>query len=173
MFNPLNEVTRITHHNFAESDAHEICGDWLDSLSSHMQVKDVDYKRTEVPLHNEEYDSPHEIYDMDGNQSPDVQEKDMGCKPELKEVPLCKKDCDSPDETDETDENQSFTYEKKRKNKIHKSNYKQLDLKCGWLGCNYQSSNFDYFVRHVSLHIPHLEVRENQNHEGTDKCCVS
>lgn len=172
MFNPLNELTRITRHNFAVSDAPEISGDWLDSLSSHMQVKNVDYKpemkMIEVTLHSEECDSPYEIYDMDRSQSPDAQEKDMECKPELKEVPGCEKECDSPHETDETDEDQSFTYEKKRKNMIYKPNYKQLDLECGWLDCNYRSTNLDHFVGHVSLHIPHLEVKENQNHEGTN-----
>jgi hypothetical protein len=207
MFNPLNELTGITHLNFAESDAPEICVHWLDSLSSHMQVKKVDYKpemkRTEVPLYNEESDSPYEIYDMDRSQSPDAQERDMGCKPALKEVPLCKKKSDSPNEIydmdrsqspdaqekdmgrepalkevslckkksdspDETDGNQSFTYEKKHKNKIQKPNYKHLDLQCGWLDCNYRSSNLDHFVHHVSLHIPHLEVKETQNHEGTN-----
>jgi hypothetical protein len=170
MFNPLNELTRITH-NFAEFDAPEMCGDWQDSLSSHMQVKDVDYKlelkRMEVPLHSEECDSPYKIYDMDRSQLPDAREKDMDCKPELKEVPLCKKDCDSPNETDDTDGNQSFTYDK-HKSKIHRSIYKQLDLKCEWLQCNYRSSNLDHFAHHVSLHIPNLEVKENQNHEGTN-----
>lgn len=170
MFNPLNELARNTHHNFTESDAPEICGDSLDSLSSHMQVKDVDYKpelkRMEVPLHKEEYDSPYEIYDMDRSQLSDVQEKGMDCKPQLKEVPLCKKECDSSDETDETDGNQSLTYGKKHKNKIRQPKYKQLDLQCGWLDCNYRSSNLDHFVHHVSLHIPHLEVKENQNHEA-------
>lgn len=174
MFNPLNELARNTHHNFTESDAPEICGDSLDSLSSHMQVKDVDYKpelkRMEVPLHKEEYDSPYEIYDMDRSQLSDVQEKGMDCKPQLKEVPLCKKECDSSDETDETDGNQSLTYGKKHKNKIRQPKYKQLDLQCGWLDCNYRSSNLDHFVHHVSLHIPHLEVKENQNHEGVYAC---
>jgi hypothetical protein len=42
----------------------------------------------------------------------------------------------------------------------------QLDLQCEWRDCDYVTCNLDQFVRHVSLHIPHLEVKVNEDQEG-------
>lgn len=172
MFKPLNDLTRNIHHNVMESDPLEICSDWLVSLSSHTQVNDVDYspelENMEMPLYSKECDSQYEIDGMNRSQLCDSKEIHMDCKPKLKEVPICNEECDSPDETYETDGNQSSTYGKKRKGKIYKPRYKQLDLQCGWRDCDYRSSDLDHFVQHVSFHIPHLEVKQNQNHEGTN-----
>jgi hypothetical protein len=43
----------------------------------------------------------------------------------------------------------------------------QLDMRCEWQDCNYLTCNLDHFVRHVSHHIPQLEVKVNDDQEGT------
>jgi hypothetical protein len=57
--------------------------------------------------------------------------------------------------------------EKKRKRRVIKLKEENLDLQCGWRDCDYRTSNLDPFVRHVSFHLPHLEVKLNEDQEGT------
>jgi hypothetical protein len=33
--------------------------------------------------------------------------------------------------------------------------------------CDNRTSNLDHFVSHISLHLPHLEVKVNEDQEGT------
>jgi hypothetical protein len=54
-----------------------------------------------------------------------------------------------------------------RKSKKIKLKEEQLDLQCEWQDCDYRTSNLDHFVSHVSLHLPHLEVKVNEDQEGT------
>jgi hypothetical protein len=61
----------------------------------------------------------------------------------------------------------SACVEKKRKDKRIKLKEEQLDLQCEWRDCDYRTSNLDHFVRHVSFHLPHLEVKLKENQEGT------
>jgi hypothetical protein len=61
----------------------------------------------------------------------------------------------------------SACVEKKRKSKKIKLKEEKLDLQCGWRYCDYCTSNLDHFVRHVSFHLPHLEVKLNKDQEGT------
>jgi hypothetical protein len=128
-------------------------------------MKGVDYtpelQGMEVPFYSRECDSSYKIDDMDRSQLCDSVEKHM----DHKEVPMCNEKYDSPDETNG---NQSSTYAKKCKGKMRRPKYKHLDLQCGWLDCNYRTSHLSHFVHHVSLHIPHLQVKENENHEGTN-----
>jgi hypothetical protein len=61
----------------------------------------------------------------------------------------------------------SACVEKKRKCKKIKLKEEQLDLQCEWRDCDYRTSNLDHFVPQVSVHLPHLEVKRNENQEGT------
>jgi hypothetical protein len=49
----------------------------------------------------------------------------------------------------------------------------KLDLQCEWRGCNYRICSLHEFVSHVSLHIPHLEVRQTEGQEGTGSVVFS
>ncbi|PNF23497.1 hypothetical protein B7P43_G06515 [Cryptotermes secundus] len=60
--------------------------------------------------------------------------------------------------------------EKKCKDKKIKLKEEQLDLQCGWRDCDHRTSNLDHFVRHVSFHLPHLEVKLNKDQEGVYVC---
>jgi hypothetical protein len=53
------------------------------------------------------------------------------------------------------------------KSKNIKLKAEHLDLQCEWRDCDYHTGNLDHFVRHVSLHLPHLEVKINKDQEGT------
>jgi hypothetical protein len=81
-------------------------------------------------------------------------------------------ECDSPDENDDTDDILSSTSGNKRKRRMVKLKDEQLDLRCEWQDCDYLTCNVDHFVRHVSLHIPDLEVKVNEAQEGTVYCCI-
>jgi hypothetical protein len=73
--------------------------------------------------------------------------------------------CESTDESDGSAP--SACGKKKRRVKATKLKEEQLDLQCEWRDCDYHTSNLDHFVRHVSLHIPHLEAKGNEDQEGT------
>lgn len=79
-------------------------------------------------------------------------------------------ECDSPDENDDTDDMLSSTSANKRKRRMVKLKDEQLDLRCEWQDCDYLTCNVDHFVRHVSLHIPDLEVKVNEAQEGVYAC---
>lgn len=81
-------------------------------------------------------------------------------------------ECDSLDENDDTDDMLSSPCANKRKRRMVKLKDEQLDLRCEWQDCKYLTFNLDHFVRHVSLHIPHLEVKVNEDQEGTVYCCI-
>jgi hypothetical protein len=83
-----------------------------------------------------------------------------------KQTPPHEEQCDSPDENDDADSIVSSTCGKKRRRKAVKLKDEQLDLQCEWRDCNYVNGSLDQFVRHVSLHIPHLEVKVNEDQEG-------
>lgn len=95
------------------------------------------------------------------SQSCHTQEKDMGCK--AKQRGGQGEECDSPNETDSI---VSSACGNKRKRKMVKLKDEQLNLQCEWRSCDYVTCNLDDFVHHVSLHIPHLEVKENEDQEG-------
>jgi len=70
------------------------------------------------------------------------------------------------DETSDTSSSMSSTFGKKRKRKMIRLKNMQLNMRCEWQNCDYCTSNLTHFVWHVSFHIPHLEVKENDDQEG-------
>jgi hypothetical protein len=98
------------------------------------------------------------------SQSCHMQRKDVDCSAKPKKEH--REDCDSADENDDANSVVSSACGNKRKRKIIKLKDEQLNLQCEWRDCNYVTCNLDHFVHHVSLHIPHLEVKENEDHEG-------
>jgi hypothetical protein len=102
------------------------------------------------------------------NQSSHMEEKseDSRSSEKRKQVPLPQEQCDSPDENDDADTIVSSACGSKRRRKAIKLKDEQLDLQCEWRDCSYCTRNLDQFVRHVSLHIPHLEVKVNEDQEG-------
>ena len=76
--------------------------------------------------------------------------------------------CDSPDENemDETASLASMCENNKKISKRFKLKDEILNLKCEWRDCDFTSINLEDFLRHVSLHIPNLEVKMNENGEG-------
>ncbi|XP_023708959.2 uncharacterized protein LOC111865293 [Cryptotermes secundus] len=102
------------------------------------------------------------------NQSSHIEKKNEGSRPsqKRKQAPLCEEQCDSPDENDDADSVVSSACRNKRRRKAVKMKDEQLDLQCEWQDCDYVTCNLDQFVRHVSLHIPHLEVKVNEDQEG-------
>jgi hypothetical protein len=59
------------------------------------------------------------------------------------------------------------------KSKKIKLKEEQLDLQCEWRDCDYRTRNLDHFVCYVSPHLPHLEVKvnEDQKEEQLDLQC--
>jgi hypothetical protein len=99
-----------------------------------------------------------------------MQEKALDCR-SLQKRRL--EECDSPDENDDDDDAMmSSTGANKRKRRMVKLKDEQLDLRCEWQDCDYDTCNLDHFVRHVSLHIPYLGVKVNEEHEGAVYCCI-
>jgi hypothetical protein len=93
-------------------------------------------------------------------------EEDTGLSNKRKQATPQEQQCDSPDENDDADSITSSACGKKRRRKAIKLKDEQLDLQCEWRDCDYLTSNLDQFVRHVSLHIPNLEVKVNEDQEG-------
>lgn len=80
--------------------------------------------------------------------------------------------CDSPDEN-ELDGTASMVSSRcisRQRTKYVRMKDEHLDMKCEWRDCDFTSTVLDNFVRHVSLHIPHLEVRMNEDDEGVYVC---
>jgi hypothetical protein len=102
------------------------------------------------------------------NQSSHMEEKNEDSRPsqKRKQAPLHEDQCNSPDENDDADSIVSSACGNKRRRKAIKLKDEQLDLQCEWRNCDYLTCNLDQFVRHVSLHIPHLEVKVNEDQEG-------
>jgi hypothetical protein len=59
------------------------------------------------------------------------------------------------------------------KSKKVKLKEEELELQCEWRDCDYRTSGLDDFVCHVSLHLPHLEVKVNEDQEGTGSVLFS
>jgi hypothetical protein len=62
------------------------------------------------------------------------------------------------------------TNENKSTRRIIKLKDEPLDLQCEWRDCDYRSDNLENFVLHVSLHMPHLEIRVNEAQESVYAC---
>jgi hypothetical protein len=104
------------------------------------------------------------------NKSYHVDVKDEVCwsSEEPEQTPVREEQCDSSDASGDSDSAlPSARGKKKRKGRAIKLKDEHLDLKCGWRDCEHRTSNLDEFVRHVSLHVPHLEVKMNEDQEGT------
>jgi hypothetical protein len=78
----------------------------------------------------------------------------------VREATLCE------DKTRDTNNSVSSTFGKKRKRSMIRLKDIQLNMPCEWQNCDYCTSNLTCFVEHVSFHIPHLEVKENDDQEG-------
>ncbi|KAJ9576162.1 hypothetical protein L9F63_006984 [Diploptera punctata] len=80
--------------------------------------------------------------------------------------------CDSPDENelDGTASMVSSRCTNRQRPKYIRLKDEKLNLKCDWQDCDFTSTDVDTFVRHVSLHIPHLDVRMNEDNEGVYVC---
>lgn len=114
-----------------------------------------------MPLCEDKYSST-EKNNVDKKQSSNVHDRSFDCRSEQKvrEATL------HEDETSGTNSSVSSTFGKKRKRKIIMLKNMQLNMRCEWKNCNYCTSNLTHFVEHVSFHIPHLEVNENNDQEG-------
>lgn len=97
------------------------------------------------------------------SQSCHMQRKDVDCKAKGKK--RHEEECDFPVGDGDSDSAVSACGNK-RKRKMVKLKDEQLNLQCEWRDCSYVTCNLDHFVRHVSLHIPHLDVKENEDEEG-------
>jgi hypothetical protein len=85
---------------------------------------------------------------------------------ERKQAPLHEEQINSADKSDDSDSTVASAFgEKHRAKKIRLKN-EQLDLQCEWRDCDYRTCNLGHFVSHVSLHIPHLEVKVAEDQEG-------
>lgn len=132
--------------------------------SSHMQGKDMECWQKlimVVPLHEDKYNSTNKN-NADKEQSFHVQDRSLDCRPEqVREATLHEV------ETSDAESSVSSTFGKKRKHKVIKLKNMQLNMRCEWQDCDYCTSNLDYFMQHVSFHIPHLEVKENNDQEAS------
>jgi hypothetical protein len=97
-----------------------------------------------------------QLYDMD------MQIEVCSPSEERKQTPIHEERCVSADVIVP-----SACEEKKHKFRVKKLKDEQLDLQCGWRDCDYRTSNLDHFVRHVSFHLPHLEVKVYEDQKGT------
>ncbi|PNF20108.1 hypothetical protein B7P43_G04791 [Cryptotermes secundus] len=107
------------------------------------------------------------------SQSSDMEDNNLVCNAseERKQSPVFEELCDFTVASDYSDSTlPPACVEKMHKGKIIKLKEEQLDLQCGWRDCDYRTSNLDQFVRHVSFHLPHLEVKLNKDQEGVYVC---
>jgi len=114
-----------------------------------------------VPLCEDKYSSTDKN-NADKKQSSNVHDGSFDCRPEqrVREATL------HEDETSDTNSSISSTFGKKRKRKMIRLKNMQLNMRCEWQNCDYCTSNLTHFVEHVSFHIPHIEVKENNDKEG-------
>jgi hypothetical protein len=97
------------------------------------------------------------------NQSSQMQDKKEDCRPSQK-----RKRCDSTDASDDSVSTApSACATKKLRGKVIKLQDEHLDLQCEWRDCDYRTCNLDQFLHHVILHIPHPEVKVNEDKKGT------
>jgi hypothetical protein len=129
----------------------------------------VDESSRNSPFLLDENDDPLKIpIDRVDSQSAEMEEEkeDSRLSQKRKQAPPQEEQCDSPDENDDADSIVSSACGKKRRRKAIKLKDELLDLQCEWRDCDYLTNNLDQFVRHISLHIPHLEVKVNEDQEG-------
>jgi hypothetical protein len=102
------------------------------------------------------------------DQSSQIEEKKEDCRPSQK-----RKQYDSTGASDDSDSAVPSTCQKKKcRGKAIKLKDEHLDLQCEWQDCDYRTCNLDHFVHHVSLHIPHPEVKVKEDQEGTGSVVV-
>jgi hypothetical protein len=103
------------------------------------------------------------------SQSSDMDVKIEVCSPseERIQAPVYEEHCDSTDVSDDSASVVPPACVKKRKAMAIKLKEERLDLQCEWRDCDYRTGNLDHFVRHVSLHIPDLEVKMTGEQEGS------
>ncbi|XP_066993920.2 histone H4 transcription factor isoform X2 [Anabrus simplex] len=84
-------------------------------------------------------------------------------------------DCNSFDEDDPDGELDSVTSScgSRSKPKLVKAKDEKLHLQCEWLDCQFKTSHLLDFVKHVSYHIPELEVRVNEKGKDVYACLWS
>jgi len=138
-----------------------------DSLSTDSSL-DESSRNSPLCLSVKKADAQKKCGDWLASRSSHMQEKALDYRSLQKRR---QEECDFPDENDDTDDILSSTCANKRKRRMVKLKDEQLDLRCEWQDCDYLTHNVDNFVRHVSLHIPHLEVKVNEAQEGTVYCC--
>ena len=131
---------------------------------SDIQGKGIKCRRNQmmiVPLCEEKYSSTDKN-NADKKQSPNVHDRSFDCssEQEVREATL------HEDETSDTNSSVSSIFGKKRKRKMIRLKNMQLNMRCEWQNCDYCTSNLTHFVEHVSFHIPHLEIKENNDQEG-------
>ena len=134
-----------------------------DSLSIESSL-DESSRNSPLCLSIKKVDAQKKCGEWVASRSSHVQEKALDCRSLQKRR---QEECDSPDENDDTDDMLSSSCVNKRKRRMVKLKDEQLDMRCEWQDCNYLTCNLDHFVRHVSLHIPQLEVKVNDDQEGT------
>jgi hypothetical protein len=54
-----------------------------------------------------------------------------------------------------------------KKEKAIKLKDEELCLECEWQDCHYHTCSLHQFVHHVSLHLPHVEVKLSKDEKGT------
>jgi hypothetical protein len=118
-----------------------------------------------------EADVLKQCVDWESSQLFHAQQTNEGCRALRKreQTPLHKEQCDS-NENDITESNALSITENTRIHKIIKLKDELLDLQCEWWGCDHRTHNLDEFVRHVSFHIPQLEIRMNEKQESVYGC---
>jgi len=114
-----------------------------------------------VPLCEDKYSST-EKNNVEKKQSSNVHDRSFDCSSEQR----VREATTHEDETSDTNSSMSSTFGKKRKHKIICLKDMQLNMQCEWQNCDYCTSNLNHFVKHVSFHIPHLEVKEENDHKG-------
>ena len=157
---------RDDKHNFSVKN---------NSNTEKKQPSDVQGKGTKcwqkqmmvVPLCEDKYSST-EKNNVDKKQSSNVHDRSFDCRSEQRvRVRVRVREATSrEDETCDRNNSMSSTFGKKRKHKRISLKNMQLNMRCEWQNCDYCTSNLNHFVEHVSFHIPDLEVKERNDHEG-------
>lgn len=109
-----------------------------------------------VPLCEDKYRSTDKN-NADKKQSSNVHDRSFGSRSERKvtEATLC-----------DANSRMSSTFDMKPNRERIMLKNMQLNMRCEWQNCDYCTSNLTQFMQHVSFHIQHLEVEENNDQEG-------
>jgi hypothetical protein len=117
-----------------------------------------------------ETDAVSNYTDCVDSQSDHMDLKIQVCNPseERKQTPIHEEQCVSADVSGDADSIvPSARGENKHKGRVIKLKDEQLDLQCGWQDCDYCTGNLEHFVRHVSFHLPHVEIKVYEDQKGT------